>query len=129
MKCCHFRMIHILRMRYSFINQEEADADDLLNLAALGIAVPSESNEVKSKSNLKASVEPEHGWQVVPRLTITYIPIKKNTDTEATGLNVGIESEANNHLEKMFSDSATDGPETNNEDQVTDKSVTQIEVA
>ena len=109
--------------------QVDTDAEDLLDLEALGIAAPSESNEVKTKPILKASSEPEHGWQVVPRLTITYIPIKKNTDTEVTASNFGIESEASNHLEKMFVDSTTEGPETKNEDQVTDESVVKVEAA
>jgi len=67
-------------------NKDGTDVKDLLNLEALGIAPQKKSNQVRldcPKAKVD-SFEPQHGWRVVPRLSMRYVPIKKTSDTERT---------------------------------------------
>ena len=90
-------------------------------MEALGIAPSNNVNEVRTESTFpKVSIEPEHGWRVVPRLTMRYIPIKKNTEMETTAPPTETEPEVkDHHLNKTVSDNVTDGSEKTEDVQVT----------
>lgn len=94
---------------------------DLLNLEALGIAPQKKSNQVRStcpKANVD-SFEPQHGWRVVPRLSLRYVPIKKNSGTEPTPVHEP-EPENEDDCKQVIPVETTEEAEKHGEVQVTD---------
>ena len=82
---------------------QEDDASDLLNLEALGIAPCTNTpDEGKRKvPPIKHPYDLEHGWKVIPKLHIGYVPLKKEKIVKPSSLNVSEASEIGEHFEKI----------------------------
>jgi hypothetical protein len=89
------------------VNQEEEDDSDLLDLEALGIAPcpnAKDKDVKKPPAPKKCPFDIEHGWRVIPRLHIGYIPLKKEKIVNPTSLYIGEASEIGEHFQTVVED-------------------------
>ena len=94
-------------------SQEEEDASDLLDLEALGIApCPNAPKKDKIIPPKKSPYDMEHGWRVVPRLLIGYVPLKKEKVANLSSLNVAKASEIDEQFDKIIEETAEENEES-----------------